>query len=226
MTGKRYVYIYGVYVCCILLGYIVYSVLLCMLCKHPCIFRMCIVSIQSNIILEHTYSLYTYLLMTMIHIQLCIITHIRSTSGYMPIYTVTYYYSYIHCHLLLYHIHLYFIAIHKCPHCHRTYEYSIENYHTKITCPHTKCNRPFGFILYDVSDRVMKQLRIDLKEAQERKYKLREQKQRRQARAHDRKPLSTSQAERAFILGLIDCCPRYVPSYVACYTSIYVIVCI
>ena len=124
-------------------------------------------------------------------------------------HTIAYYYNNI-LYSLYTCIHVYYIAIHKCPHCHRTYEYSIEKYHTKITCPHTKCNKTFGFILYDVSDRVMKQLRIDLKEAQEWKYKLREQKLRRQASAHDRKPLSTSQAERAFILGLIDSCPRYI----------------
>lgn len=97
-------------------------------------------------------------------------------------------------------------AQHRCPHCNKTFEYSIEDYHRKIKCPSNKCGKLFGFFLFPVSDRMMKELRAEIKDEQERRLKAREAKLRRANRSISK--LSTAESERAFILGLVDCCPR------------------
>lgn len=94
---------------------------------------------------------------------------------------------------------------HKCPHCKKSFEYSPNDYHRQISCGSPKC-RPFGFMLYHVSDRTMKQLKEDIQAEQTRIAKAREQKQRRAARQS--RSLSAEEEERAFLMGLVDCCPR------------------
>ena len=95
-------------------------------------------------------------------------------------------------------------AIHRSPCCNRQFEYLVEKFHEKVTC--TKCHKPFGFHLFDVSDRVMKQLRIDIKAEQDQRMKLRDSKMRRLARQQSK--LTDAESERAFLFGLSDSCPR------------------
>lgn len=96
-------------------------------------------------------------------------------------------------------------AIHRCPSCNKVYEYSIEDYHRKIECSNAKCRKVFGFYLFHVHDRIIRDLKIELKELQEKRIKERESKQRR-ARLSSR--MTDQESERAFMLGLVDCCPR------------------
>jgi hypothetical protein len=100
-------------------------------------------------------------------------------------------------------------AIHKCPHCSKPFEYSPADYHRKISCTNSKCQKPFGFFMFPTSDRVLKDLRLELKQEQERKIKIREAKQRRNQSASRRsEKFGSLNKEKAFVLGLIDVCPR------------------
>lgn len=98
-------------------------------------------------------------------------------------------------------------AIHKCPHCKKPFEYSPSDYHRKITCGNKGCERKFGFYMYHASDRVIKELKQTLREEQEALMKATEAKLRRASRGAAR-GLSQAEEERAFTLGLRDCCPR------------------
>lgn len=50
-------------------------------------------------------------------------------------------------------------ATHRCPHCRRTFDYDPNDYHRHITCGNKGCTRPFGFMLFPVSERVEKEMR-------------------------------------------------------------------
>ena len=98
-------------------------------------------------------------------------------------------------------------AIHRCPFCRGKFEYSPQDYHRKISCGNLKCKQTFGFYMYHVSERVLKALKLEIKEELERRRKSRETKMRRAAAAERRNPRSLDE-ESAFTLGLSDCCPR------------------
>ena len=96
-------------------------------------------------------------------------------------------------------------AIHRCPHCNGPFEYSPQDYHRKIKCSRKRCGKSVGFLLYNCSDRVMNDMRREVKEEQERRLKTREAKQRRASRMSGRGGFDE---EKAFLMGLVDCCPR------------------
>eukprot|EP01032_Pedospumella_encystans_P014651 gene14651-16808_t len=86
------------------------------------------------------------------------------------------------------------------------FEYSPLDYHNKITCGHSTCNKPFGFMMYHASDRVIKDLKQSVKEEQERQLRAREAKLRRAKRGGG--DVDQTTAEKAFMMGLSDVCPR------------------
>jgi hypothetical protein len=98
-------------------------------------------------------------------------------------------------------------ALHLCPHCRHRFEYSPADYHRKIGCGNTKkpC-KPFGFWMYHASDRVLNTLRDEIRAEVEKRQRERDSKQRRAARSSARG--SAFDSERAFMLGLVDECPR------------------
>lgn len=98
-------------------------------------------------------------------------------------------------------------AIHRCPHCNGQFEYMPSDYHRKLTCPHKKCGKEFGFYMYHASDRAIKEVKAAVKAEQERFQKAREAKLRRAKRAGAGEGDPTTQ-EAAFMMGLSDVCPR------------------
>ncbi|KAJ1407020.1 hypothetical protein B484DRAFT_456666 [Ochromonadaceae sp. CCMP2298] len=94
-------------------------------------------------------------------------------------------------------------AIHKCPQCKKDVEYEPGLYHQKTTCGRS-C-KPFGFMMYHVSDRVMKETKQSVKEELLRRSKAKEAKLRRANRSASR---TGDSGEAAFSLGLSDVCPR------------------
>jgi hypothetical protein len=100
-------------------------------------------------------------------------------------------------------------AIHLCPFCRKQFEYHPYNYHTQIQCPHPSCQRTFGFYLYHVSDRILKEMKKTIKDELEQKLKAKEAKQRRNARSKQRNVSSsiTDLETSAFLFGLSDLCP-------------------
>ena len=70
-------------------------------------------------------------------------------------------------------------AIHKCPACKKTFEYNPADYHRKISCGNGHCSKVFGFYLFPASEKVMNDLKIEIKELQEKGIKEREAKARR-----------------------------------------------
>jgi hypothetical protein len=97
-------------------------------------------------------------------------------------------------------------ALHKCPFCQGLFEYSPEDYHRKVTCGREKCaSKPFGFFCYSTSDRVIAEVKKEVKAEHERRLKARESKQRRAKRMEGR---GSVDEERAFLFGLTECCPR------------------
>lgn len=100
-------------------------------------------------------------------------------------------------------------AIHQCPLCRDSFDYSPQDYHRKISCGNARCTREFGFHLYHVSDRVMTEMKKSVRMEQEHQAKLQRTKQRRaEGRAGRSEHLSAEEEERAFVMGLADCCPR------------------
>lgn len=100
-------------------------------------------------------------------------------------------------------------GLHRCPSCAKPFEYCPQDYHRKITCGNPKCSKLFGFYMYHVSERVTKELKKTIREEQELLIRNREAKLRRAQRSSSkRSDLSTEEEEKAFTLGLIDCCPR------------------
>lgn len=101
-------------------------------------------------------------------------------------------------------------AIHKCPHCNAGFEYSPQDYHRKLTCTREKCKKPFGFFMFPTSDRVLTELKTEVRLEIEAQQKAREAKIRRAARAGERgtaAPLSRKEEIKAFLMGLSDACP-------------------
>jgi hypothetical protein len=109
-------------------------------------------------------------------------------------------------------------AIHKCPHCRKPFEYDPHDYHRQVNCGNKGCGKPFGFYLFQVSDRVENEMRAELKAEQERRIKARESKLARLARSkrkHDggeggegREGEDRRLKLRLFVQGLLDACPR------------------
>lgn len=108
-------------------------------------------------------------------------------------------------------------AIHKCPHCRKSFEYDPHDYHRQITCGNKGCGKPFGFYLFQVSDRVENELKAELKAEQERRIRARESKIARLARSkrkHEEGDKEEREREdrrlklRLFVQGLVDACPR------------------
>lgn len=107
-------------------------------------------------------------------------------------------------------------AKHRCPHCFGPFAYHPQDYHRQISCGNKKCTKSgatFGFMLYHVPARVENDLRAQIKEEQERRLKAREAAAARQARAARKQPALSEgarrkQAEKLFLKGLIDACPR------------------
>ena len=110
-------------------------------------------------------------------------------------------------------------AKHKCPICRKLYAYHPKDYHRQVECGNPKCKGSFGFMCYHVSPRVEEDLRVEIKQTQEKRAKQREASAARLARAQ-RKQAGVSaaeamrQAEACFVRGLTDACPRcgYEPS--------------
>jgi hypothetical protein len=98
-------------------------------------------------------------------------------------------------------------AIHRCPHCNAQFEYLPSDYHTKVTCPNSRCKKEFGFYMYHASDRAIKEVKAAVKAEQERFQKARVAKLRRAKRAGGDE-LDKSTQEKAFLMGLTDVCPR------------------
>lgn len=101
-------------------------------------------------------------------------------------------------------------AIHKCPHCSSGFEYSPADYHRKLTCSREKCTRPFGFMMYKASDKVLSDLKNEVRLEVEAHMRAKEAKIRRAARAGERGsagPLSRKEEIKAYLLGLADACP-------------------
>eukprot|EP00808_Paulinella_micropora_P004507 g44408.t1 len=101
-------------------------------------------------------------------------------------------------------------AIHDCPRCKKPFEYSPEDYNRKITCGRDTCKgKEFGFWLYDISDRVMKEVRATLKEEAVARQRKRAAKLARRKRGQARGAADSDEVEeRSFTLGLSDSCPR------------------
>eukprot|EP00586_Coscinodiscus_wailesii_P013081 CAMPEP_0172501964 /NCGR_PEP_ID=MMETSP1066-20121228/155313_1 /TAXON_ID=671091 /ORGANISM="Coscinodiscus wailesii, Strain CCMP2513" /LENGTH=581 /DNA_ID=CAMNT_0013277041 /DNA_START=44 /DNA_END=1789 /DNA_ORIENTATION=+ len=102
-------------------------------------------------------------------------------------------------------------GIHNCPFCGRAFEYHPSDFHRKITCGSKTCHKPFGFHMYHVSDRVLKNLKIEVKQLREKQARTTEQKQRRaesSARRRCRDVRDDAEAETAFLMGLANECPR------------------
>jgi hypothetical protein len=101
-------------------------------------------------------------------------------------------------------------AIHSCPHCKKPFEYSFEDYHRIIRCPHEKCSKKFGFYLFHASEKVLSDLTRTLLLEQAQRHRSREEKKARQARQAKRCSGTGGPVdlEQAFLLGLADECPR------------------
>lgn len=100
-------------------------------------------------------------------------------------------------------------AIHECPFCKHSFEYHPSDFHRKITCGRGKCDKKFGFHMFHCSDRVLKNLKMEVQQLREDQAKSTEQKRRRaesfrrRRRGHD-----DADEETAFLLGLANECPR------------------
>ena len=111
-------------------------------------------------------------------------------------------------------------ALHFCPYCGKPFEYHPSDYHRTIKCGRKECrtytnkkkNLTFGFTMFHCSDRVMKNVKLEVKRVREQRAKVTEQKRRRAKSFANRRASSTTnghqEAEAAFLLGLADECPR------------------
>lgn len=101
-------------------------------------------------------------------------------------------------------------AVHRCPHCDRTFEYHPDDYHRKIKCGNAGCDKEFGFYLYHVSDRATKETKTEVRRLRERAVRVTEQKRRRAEALRRRRgaAINDDDAEMAFSLGLANECPR------------------
>ena len=99
-------------------------------------------------------------------------------------------------------------ALHNCPFCKKYYEYSPQDYHRHIRCGNAGCTKEFGFYLYHVSPRMMTEIKMSVMKDQEDQLKARRAKERRAVRSARGTSLSQHEMEKAFVMGLEDCCPR------------------
>jgi hypothetical protein len=102
-------------------------------------------------------------------------------------------------------------AVHLCPFCRKSFEYTPDDYHRHITCGNAGCTKKFGFWLYSASDKVLSELKAVVLAEQQARLKATAVKQRRAQRANGRggsAGSSGAQEEQAFMLGLTDDCPR------------------
>ena len=105
-------------------------------------------------------------------------------------------------------------AEHRCPLCHRAFEYHPQDYHRQVSCGNKKCSGSFGFWLHHVPPRVEDDLRAEAKQLQERRAKQREASAARAARSARKGAGAASEAERQrqaealFCAALLDACPR------------------
>mmetsp|Transcript_29589 Transcript_29589/g.66319 ORF Transcript_29589/g.66319 Transcript_29589/m.66319 type:complete len:473 (-) Transcript_29589:94-1512(-) len=120
-------------------------------------------------------------------------------------------------------------ALHKCPQCARTFEYSPQDYHRRVGCGHPKCisstaSKGFGFFLFSMSDRAEAALRAELKTAREQHARVVESARRRAASVAKRRggggqgvdaEAEAQASEAAFAAGLSDSCPRCGGSFLA-----------
>ena len=96
-------------------------------------------------------------------------------------------------------------AVHLCPFCNKSYEYSPDDYHRKISCGNNGCTRTFGFYMFNTSDQVLSQLKQTVMQEHEARTKSMLAKRRRAERSAGRESVDE---EKAFTLGLLDECPR------------------
>lgn len=103
-------------------------------------------------------------------------------------------------------------ALHDCPFCQKSFEYHPKDFHRKITCGRDgSCSKKtFGFRMFHCSDRVMTNLKIDVRSKREKRAMITEQKKRRaeSARRRNRGADPTTNDESTFLLGLANECPR------------------
>jgi len=107
-------------------------------------------------------------------------------------------------------------AEHHCPYCNKSFEYTPNDFHRKITCQNAKCTSPFGFYMYHVSENIEKELRLEIKDEQVKRIKKEEATRRRLQRAKRKHGESDEfnsrkqrkHREKLFKKGLLDACPR------------------
>lgn len=118
-------------------------------------------------------------------------------------------------------------ALHACPHCRSTFDYAPADYHRQVTCANPKCTKPFGFWLFTIPPRLEDELRAEVKAAAERRLKAVESARARAERAARKAGAAAGggrggrgggggeegaeavrEAEKAFVRGLADECPR------------------
>lgn len=106
-------------------------------------------------------------------------------------------------------------AEHKCPHCRKSFDYDVKDYHRKIVCRNLGCTKEFGFWLFEASDRRLRELKVELKDSQEKylkKQAVARQRQERQRKRDLTDSRSSNQIEKdeekVFLMGLSLNCPR------------------
>ena len=102
-------------------------------------------------------------------------------------------------------------AIHRCPHCRKSFEYDPDDYHRKITCGNSKCDKQFGFWMFKVSVAREQTIKKEVKLENEALAKTRAQQKRRGTRAGKRVGSQTNEErvrEQLFVLKLVDFCPK------------------
>lgn len=111
-------------------------------------------------------------------------------------------------------------ALHACPQCAGPFEYAPADYHRQVACGSPKCAKPFGFFLFVIPPRVEADLRAEVKAAAERRLRAVEGARARAERAARKAGAGSAAgtasmdeegadgAERAFVRGLADECPR------------------
>lgn len=101
-------------------------------------------------------------------------------------------------------------AIHLCPYCKGPFEYFPDQYHQKVMCGNPCCNKRFGFILFQASERALINAREQLRREFEAERRHREQNEERAKRLARRLGDYDKMAheEKCFEYGLRDTCPR------------------
>lgn len=100
-------------------------------------------------------------------------------------------------------------AIHKCPFCRKEFEYHPDDYHRKIKCSNSKCDKPFGFFIFNISDRREREYRQEIRVKREKILKEKEQLAERERRAQSRQSKTDPHGkEKLFVMNLLDKCPR------------------